>query len=394
MIRLALAIALAACRGPALPALPSQGGPAWIELESEHFTVWTDSSRSRGRALIREMEHLRQVVSGVGFSGGGGPEAKSLVFALRDEDEVDVFVPEQFAAFASPGGAIRQSLIVLPADARDDNKPLVTHELVHVISFNAIKNQPRWFAEGLAEFFASVDTNPDRTTGSVGTPLPHIVARLRYKPPTKSAQMFACKTNLCTDDMFYATAWAIFAYLANTRPKELLRYAARIDELPDGGDRQAWSEVFPDLSTDQLDHEVRKWLAYGKHTIWNFKVELKQWPIAERVLRDADVHAARAVMRQLWSRDTDPPPAELAMALAADPAHLLANLVDVAYKKSMSLDVAKRVAAAHSTDWRAWWLVGFAAGWNTDEGRAASTTACALLAKQPSPWAPTNWCGR
>ena len=67
-MRRALLLALAACRGPAVPAVPSQGGPAWIELASEHFTVWTDASRGRGVEMIREMEHLRQVVRGVGFA--------------------------------------------------------------------------------------------------------------------------------------------------------------------------------------------------------------------------------------------------------------------------------------------------------------------------------------
>ena len=375
-----------------MPAVPGTGGPAWFELESEHFTVWTDSSRSRARALIREMEHLRQVVLGVGFSGAH-VEGKSFVIALRDSDEVGVFVPESVAAFASAGGAIQQPVIVLPADARDDNKPLVTHELVHVISFNAIRNQPPWFAEGLAEFFASVNLDPDEARGDVGKPVPHVVARLRRRAPTPSKQMFACANLACMDSMFYATAWAIFAYLANTQPRELLAFARRLDELPEGAWRQAWSESFPKLTPERLDHEVRKWLAYGKHTIWKFEVELKEWPVRERTLRDADVYAARAVIRELMRRVDEPAPPELANALALDPTHLHANLVKVAYTKTIDLALAKRIAEAHPNDWRAWWLVGYAVQWNGDEARRAWERACAMLATVRSP-ALARWCKR
>ena len=384
-MRLAVLLALAACHGPALPAVPGQGGPAWIELQSEHFTVWTDASRSRATTLIREMEHLRQVVLGVGFAGTR-LEDRSFVLALRDAEEVGVFVPEQFVAFAFYGGPLRQSGIVLPADAADND--VITHELVHVISFNVIRNQPRWFAEGLAKFFETVNIDPDAANGDVGKPNPDIVALLRQTTPLPSAKVFACDAYACMDDLYYATAWAIFAYLANTYPKELIAYSRRIDELPPNASARAWTEVFPTLTPDKLDHEVRKWLRYGKHTVWKFDVELRQWPVTERVLRDADVYAARAVLRQRFARPGAPEPPELALALAADATHLIAQLVKVAYTNAIDLDLAKRVAAAHPDDWRAWWLVAMGASWQGEEAKRAWERACAL------PNAAADWCRR
>src|SRR6266496_3041195 len=118
----------AACHGPALPAVPSQGGPQWHEMQSEHFTLWTDGSKTRAQQLIREMEHLRQVVLGVGFTGSSA-EARSLVLALRDSEEVGVFVPRQFVAYAWGGGPIRQPVIVIPSDTDDEHQHVVTHEL-------------------------------------------------------------------------------------------------------------------------------------------------------------------------------------------------------------------------------------------------------------------------
>ncbi len=386
-----LLLCAAACHGPALPAVPGKGGPVWIELQSAHFTLWTDSSRSRAQKLIREMEHLRQVILGVGFSGGSA-EGRSLVLALRDSEEVGVFVPEQFIAYAWSGGTARQPLIVLPADTQGDDSHVITHELAHVISYTAIRNQPRWFAEGLANFFATVNLDPDTASGNIGEPLPYIVARLRQTPPTPAATMFACDAHACLDDMFYATAWAMFSFLANTYPQELLRYAERLDQLPPGSQAQAWAEVFPALTPDKIDHDLREWLAYGKHTVWRFNVKLQQWPVTERTLTDADVYAARALMRQLFAKPGATPAAELAEALAADPTHVLAHLVKAGYKQPISVDEARRVADAHPDDWRAWYLVGHAADWHGDHAREAWGKACALLAKSPSPSMPQGWC--
>jgi hypothetical protein len=386
-------VVIAGCHehGPALPPIPGQGGPAWLELDSEHFTLWTDGSRAQGQRLIREMEHFRQVVLGVGFQSANA-EGKSLVLALRDAEEVGVFIPAQFIAFAYTGGALFSPVIILPVDAPEDQLPTVTHELTHVISSSVIHHQPRWFAEGMANFFASVDLDPERATGDFGKPLDYIVARLKATAPKHVEEMFACTELRCMDDMFYATAWAMFAFLANVHPQELLQYAARLDQLPPEAMAQAWTDVFPTLTPEQFDKDLRDWLGHGKHTVWSFKVKLQDWPVAERPLRDADVHAARAVMRELFAKPGDAPPPELAAALAADPAHLLARLVEARYNKTIAVDDARRVTDAHPGDWRAWWLLGLAVSWHGDDARRAHDRACALIAAHKTGWTPTGWC--
>jgi hypothetical protein len=47
------ALGIAAC-GPAIPPVHGKGGPAWLELTSEHFTVWTNGDPSRARQLVRK----------------------------------------------------------------------------------------------------------------------------------------------------------------------------------------------------------------------------------------------------------------------------------------------------------------------------------------------------
>lgn len=394
VVALVAVVAVAAgcpAHGPALPEIPSKGGPPWVELQSEHFTLWTDAAEARGQALIRELEHLRQVVLGVGFSNAAPQVGRSLVIALRDRDEVNEFVPKEFVAYSwSGGGAIKQALVIVPADSGDDDARIITHELTHVIAYNVLQNQPRWFAEGLGNYFASVSLDPGQAVVEVGKPLDYIVSRLRPNHPTPVAAMFACTQHECMDDMFYATAWAMVAYLANDRPQDLVRYTERLRELPEEAQAQAWTEVFPDLSPEAFDHELKKWIAYGQYTVRRYKVELQDWPVVDRALADADVLAARATMRQLFAADSDPPPAELAAALAAEPTHLIANLLRVAYKQPITVDEARAVADAHPDDWRAWWIFGRTVGKGPD-ARMAWEKACALLADDPAAWVRT-WC--
>lgn len=380
---------VAGCHGPALPALPSKGGPAWFELQSEHFTLWSDTSQSRGQTLIRELEHLRQVILGVGFNNA--PQVgRSLVIALRDREETGVFVPPEFAAQAWNGSALRQPMVIMPADLGGYEPELVTHELTHVIAFNVLPSQPTWFAEGLANYFASVSLDPNVAVVEVGKPVDNVVRRLSHYRPTRVAAMFACSQHACKDGLFYATAWAMVAYLANTRAQDLVRYAERLRELPEAAQAQAWTDVFPDLTPDVFDHELRKWLAYGQYTVRRYKVQLQDWPAAQRVLGDADVLAARAAMREFNAPEGAAPPPELAEALTAEPTQLIANLLRVGHKLPITVEEARAVADAHPDDWRAWWIFGRTVGTGPDAQRAWET-ACALLAGDPSEWVRT-WC--
>lgn len=96
--RWSLVIVLAVACGPAIPPLPSRGGPAWFEVTSEHFTLWTDASRARSRELVHKMEHHRQVVMRV--MNNAPSKARIFVIALRNAREVAAYLPKEFAAAA------------------------------------------------------------------------------------------------------------------------------------------------------------------------------------------------------------------------------------------------------------------------------------------------------
>lgn len=133
----------------AIPQVPGKGGPPWTELTSEHFVVSTDASIEDGRKLIRVMENLRQILFGVSVFNPTN-DAKAIVIAMCSQREVNPYVRRDIVAFAwPPEFPLYQPAILLSVDGLDYDRRLVTHELTHVISYNALPIQPRWFAEGL-----------------------------------------------------------------------------------------------------------------------------------------------------------------------------------------------------------------------------------------------------
>lgn len=397
-------VCMAVACGAAVPPVPSKGGPAWTELTSEHFTVWTDAPPEQARDLVRAMEHLRQVVVGVAFPSvpAGG---RMLVIALRDDDELTEFSrTHQPRAYAVPASApVWQPVIVLSAFSnlgRGDLTP--AHELTHAISFAVIHHQPRWLSEGMAQFFETVALGGNGPTVDVG-----VAPNWRGQPQRMAhlvpvTRLFQWQDTSKHEASEYSTAWALFTFLMNRDRAGLLRYLqilqreARSRSATSQAEAEAWwAEAFPSLPLGEVDLELRQWLLSGNHTVMHFTVEERRWPIAERALGDADAYAARAMLRFRIAQN-DQARADAAAALAAEPTNVLARLVlTINGKQRPTIEEARAMVAAHPGDWRAWLLDALVisdAHGDAAEQEAARTRSCALAAHNPALVVPSGLC--
>ena len=369
---------LVAC-GPAIPPLPSRGGPAWLEVTNEHFTLWTDATAERGRELMREMERRRQLV--ITAMNRAPSKARSFVIALRDSREVAGYIPQGFVAVAwDADNPTRQPGILLAAND-DDREHTVTHELTHVISFAFIKNQPPWLAEGIATYFETADLESDKGAVQIGIPRHDRADLLRQEPPLRAATAFACQDHRCMDNRFYATSWALFSFLLNERNDQLGRYLGRLNEPSEDRRAKAWGEVFPDLPPDKLDDALHVWLRVGKIALPRIDVTVREIPTGERPLSDADALAARSLL-EFKFKDETTAMRTLSEALMIDRTNLLARLIDAAHTHSIEPDDARATAVAHPDDWRAWRLLAFALK-GSPEGYRAMGRACGLAGNEP-----------
>ena len=391
--------------GAALPAVPGQGGPPWVELTSEHVTLWTDAGPASGRELIRAIEHLRQVVAGVAFPDvpAGG---HSLVIALRDDAELSALSPtgepRAFAVPASP--PLWQPMIVLSAFTNSSRAELtVAHELTHLVSFAAIHHQPRWLAEGIAQFFETVRLDPDSTAVDVGVAPENRgqPARIAHLVPISSLLTWQSLGSAADERGRYSTSWALFTFLINQRPSELARYLTLLDASDSAASpasradqhERAWRTVFP-MPDTELDGQLRQWLVSGHHIVLHVRVRVRDWPTSQRALSDADVYALRALLHATPTA-ANQQQAELAAALAAEPTHVLATLIGVSRGRAVTPDEARAITAAHGDDWRAWWLAEMALAKppaDPSERDAARAKTCELIAQNPALVPPPSLC--
>jgi hypothetical protein len=385
---LAFCATVGAC-GPAIPPLPSQGGPPWIELTSAHFTVWTDASQDRARELVSEMEHLRQVIIGTAFQGVAS-NGNILVIAFRNLDEFHAYYADRFLGSTSYAidNLLHQPLIQMSAVIPDgDERRLEAHELSHVISHVTIPRQPLWFAEGLAMFVETIRIDEQRGTVELGR-LPEWDdgKPMRMQPLLSLPTLFACERSSCVDHAFYRTSWTVFTYLKNMHAEQLAGFEQRIAGGRDW--RSAWEEAFPQLSVATLDQELRTWLRSGSYSVKHFKVQFRDYPAVQRTLSDADVHALRGLLAPIAEELV-----EIAAAKRLDPTHVLANVLANFHEKTLDTETARAIATAHSEDWRAWWLLAIVLR-SGDEAEQAAGKACRLAASNPAVWLPDQLCAR
>ncbi len=351
-----------------------------------HFILWTDASSARGEELVQQMEWLRSVIFGAAFPDLP-PGGKTFVIALRDIHESRLYTPQYHDAFALARGPLHRPMIVLPADAYGDHF-VITHELTHAISYGSVHHQPRWFAEGLATFFETIDLDMEQgkvDVGGLSNELRSALGRPGAILPT--ADLFSCEQIGCTDDYkFYVTAWTMYACLHYKHPVELARFERALDTSPA---RQAWGEAFPNLPSEALDHELIGWLMYGGYTIAHYKIEKRQWQIAERTLGEGDVHAVRGLLTWVTHPKAPEIDREIATALAVDTTNVIARILDAAvHDRKPDLTAARGVVAAHPDDYLAWLLLALASD-PGDEEETAIAKLCALAARDPAILAPT-----
>ena len=388
-----LGLLAASCAGT-LPPLPGQGGPAWFESRSAHFVVWSDAEPARVHDLVQQMEHFRSIIYGVAFPELP-PGGTTFVVVFRDFGEARTFLPTSAEAEAFPGeeSPLGLPIAIMALDPHGSGE-IAAHELTHAISFNAIHHEPHWFAEGLATYFGTLRLDSRQSTVQVGAlptdPHQNFLGVLAHRGLLKTSELFRCwsrcRENQADRERYYATAWALYAYLRNEHPTELVALERAFDE---GEPARAWQRVFPQLSPDQLDAALESWIESGHYKIWSYTISLQTWPTEQTTLRDADVYALRAMLFVLQHGVSDAA-RDARAAITLDPTNVLARTVEVLVtRRPLSGPVARALVAAHPQSWSAWALLA-AALRGDPEAASAHAKACALAAENPSVFRPSS----
>jgi hypothetical protein len=376
-------VANATLRGVLLPL-----DETWLELETDHFQLWTDLPAAEAAALARRLEDTRAVILTVFFGRGDVAVARSRVVApgtlsewRRYSDAGDV-LGQAYAAERSPFG---EPLLVISPGRGDVVADTVTiHELVHLVTSAVIAHQPRWFAEGIATFFETavidraagqvlVGRTPERLADVLfaqrGVPLGALIGGLRDHDGASAA--------------YYASSFQLVAYLLARHEREFATYQRLLKQVRPIDHLNAWRSAFPSLPPETLQSIVHRWwFDSGPRP---FIVKLPPAPqvaVRQQPLAAADAYTVRALLYLLLSdgRSADAR-LNVEAALRASTQHLMANVLALLFDGLRPDSArARAIVDAQQDEWMAWALLMQTLPANDPERETARREACERLA--------------
>jgi tetratricopeptide (TPR) repeat protein len=255
-----------------ITALASDSNEHWLEVQSPHFVVLTDTNEKQARRIAGQFEHMRAVFHLLMPSAADDAGAPIIVVALKDKKGFQSLEPAAYLAknqLDLAGLFVHgpdKNYILLRLDAQGENPfSTVYHEYTHYMMRKATWI-PLWFNEGLAEFYQNTEIRDKDVV--LGQPSQDDILYLRQN------RLLPLTTLLAVDhsspyyhdeqkgSAFYAESWALTHYLEVTdfqKKKHLLTDYSQF--LIKGEDSvTAAQHAFGDLKRlqDSLDNYVHQ----------------------------------------------------------------------------------------------------------------------------------------
>ncbi|TPV93047.1 MAG: tetratricopeptide repeat protein [Myxococcales bacterium FL481] len=318
-----------ACRtGGALKA-PSDGGPSWRTVESEHIVMHTDLSEKQARLAIEQFELRFDLLASLLFDGADPPLWRTRVVAFRRREELLNFTSRNTGAFIRSPVA-DEGLPTIVMAGKPDARAYGTwqHELTHGFLAAAMGPLPIWVNEGMAEYYSAATVINNRAV--LGQSLPEwgfvlgtqwrieqsdggnkiFVPVSKLRKPSELTEMsrsdfYANETidNERDDDVVqakainYVSAWTLVHMLLNGPPEYRDRFANVLADVAEGIDfDDAFESRFGDISDDAFDEAFLDHVRRKETQLWETDFKFERTPS----IRVEPMPPARVL--RLWAR--------------------------------------------------------------------------------------------
>ncbi|HEY3587198.1 MAG TPA: DUF1570 domain-containing protein [Myxococcaceae bacterium] len=390
----------------------SRADSGWREIQGPHVVLRTDlgSGAAREGALAVE-RFLAQIIA------AAWPRA---ILPAGDRVEVTVFangldfehhfgrnvegiffhdVPPFAVVYGRPEKWEHRASLATP-----ETTSVLRHELVHHLAASIYRRQPRWFAEGLAQFLETVRTGDDGETVVVGAVNLEAMQKYRSFRSVRVADALAWSGLLdgmpeATVHGLYGLSWVMVHWLFNEHPDQFAQFQGLLARGIDPD--KAWRVILPGIKTADVDAAINLYVSHGNYQEYLAPFTAPKPPLQEVALTEADVHAERARVALAAARSSTDRAGhqkeaqqELATALKIDPVN--ANTLVLAFRLAEPKDraaIARKLTEAHPDDGRGWRLLGDALrdGGATPEREAALRKAVALRPDDPNALNDLAW---
>ncbi len=293
-----------------IPGRASDHNQNWIEVQSPHFIVLSNAGEKEGRRVAAQFENMRALFHTVFPKARVDAGKPTIVFALRNEDSLKLFLP----AYGTNPNAKKLAGLFL---ARTDmNFALVRtdvattsanefhtlyHEYTHSIVRMNFRGLPLWLDEGFAEFYGN--TQFESHTASFGMADPNLIRALQREPLIPVANLVSADASSPLynarehSGIFYAESWAVVHYFMmspDVRKDALLdKYLAALQSTDDP--IEAARQSFGDLKrlADKLEMYARQYSFYSARLPVESGLSEKDFaarplPLAEALTQEAN----------------------------------------------------------------------------------------------------------
>jgi len=133
----------------------------WNLVENDYFRIYSDVKPEKVMVLLEELERLRVLLE-VGLVVAVPQDApKSIVVLFKSKRQFRKYVHHRNVA-GYVVAVENVPVIVMPMSSRGlDRQQVIKHEYVHVVQAYDPQPKPKWYLEGLAEFFSTVTYHGD-----------------------------------------------------------------------------------------------------------------------------------------------------------------------------------------------------------------------------------------
>ncbi len=306
---------------------PEKGGRPWFEARSPHFLVRTNLEAGAAEKTALELERSRRALT-LAFGRGFDPKGVVDVYVVRNQFELDEFSPGALSGMAlrGPDGVtlVMKGEGYLVADAPSVDQ-LQLHELAHYLSGYALLRQPRWFAEGLAQYLETLQLAGDEQSVQIGRADKNSYVYVQLHGRVDFEELWAwdllTETRQAQMQAYYASSWVWVHFLMNQHPQRFSRFQAGLARAEDP--KAAWARAFGDVSIASLNAELNNYQKSGRYTVLSVPLPQDKPAIKVRPLEDAEVHVVRAKLFGMLSpQNTEQIAVELAEAGRLDPTGL------------------------------------------------------------------------
>jgi len=366
--------------------LRSTNPDAWLELQSEHFTLRTDLPEEDARGAIADLELIRNALLAAAWHGKTTSPARITVVAVASDRELHEFLADAVVGIAGTD-RFGDRMILVSGDGNLLGSEVVKHEVTHALMRDYLVTSPRWVAEGIACLLETLDIKR-RTGGAIRGGAPWERRQwLRYRRAARLRRGRRPDVNWSLEIMgmgstfdnengyeFETLSWGLVHWLVDTQPQRFDAFVARLARGE--GMWQAFSAAFPGLTEREIDRSME--LYFNIESMHEERFAFRPWSgtVALKRMGPAEAHALRA---ELFADVADRPDKEekleeeLRLAKAADPANPL--LLALSKKpKDLKLGIDR-----HPEDWRSW-VVWYD---DNDEDVAAIRKAAELAPDNP-----------